>query len=153
MRISSTLFLIFTVSKTFQLSQAFVQPCLSSSNVKHDPSYPLSRLQTYDNNDSSEGSPLTRRAWIRSSSFSVGGAAISSWILVKPSHSAAADISVLCDPSVSTIRHGRRVIHILGTAHISADSAQLAYVSYCLLLHSFSNSISLTTITWLGTLG
>lgn len=38
----------------------------------------------------------------------------------------ASKSSALCDPSVSTLTKKNRIVHILGTAHISSDSAQLA---------------------------
>eukprot|EP00559_Dactyliosolen_fragilissimus_P007240 CAMPEP_0184863222 /NCGR_PEP_ID=MMETSP0580-20130426/9816_1 /TAXON_ID=1118495 /ORGANISM="Dactyliosolen fragilissimus" /LENGTH=396 /DNA_ID=CAMNT_0027361417 /DNA_START=147 /DNA_END=1340 /DNA_ORIENTATION=- len=46
----------------------------------------------------------------------------------QPFVSATTQLSSLCDPSVSTFRNpdNGRVVHILGTAHISEESAQLA---------------------------
>eukprot|EP00566_Odontella_aurita_P012833 CAMPEP_0113546886 /NCGR_PEP_ID=MMETSP0015_2-20120614/12052_1 /TAXON_ID=2838 /ORGANISM="Odontella" /LENGTH=475 /DNA_ID=CAMNT_0000447385 /DNA_START=67 /DNA_END=1494 /DNA_ORIENTATION=- /assembly_acc=CAM_ASM_000160 len=81
--------------------------------------------------------PATRRDWLGAASASAATvAAASSWSF-RPGLASASEVPTkelstsaasLCDPSITTFRNPStgRVVHILGTAHISTDSAQLA---------------------------
>lgn len=76
---------------------------------------------------------LGRRSWLGTAASSAAAAAAAGWVSsAQPSRAAApqprAYPPALCDPSVSTWRNpsNERLVHILGTAHISEESAQLA---------------------------
>ena len=76
----------------------------------------------------------SRRQWLRSaaaSTVSVAAAiATTSTTLVNPASSLAAtpntQLAAICDPSVSIWQKDQRILYLLGTAHISEQSAALA---------------------------
>ena len=115
-----------TVALLLQAAQGFVP----SSRIRHEISWQISATQLQHHS-------ADRREWLADAArILVGGGGI----LSLPSSSNAATLAVteiktefptsLCDPSISTWKNpaNNRVVHILGTAHISEASAELAGV-------------------------
>jgi hypothetical protein len=85
---------------------------------------PLVVFSSTDDDDSSSISETTRRQWLRNAAGIVGAGYV---YPVLPAN--AADVvktAAVCDPSVSVFKRNGRVVYLLGTAHISSSSAQLA---------------------------
>ena len=114
----------FTVTSPHQHS--------TKTMIQHSPKTLLKASQNHEEE-------WTRRSWILKtvSGASAATAALSTYS--QPSYAsdvatltsktaAAAASSALCDASVSTFRNptNNRIVHLLGTAHISSDSADLA---------------------------
>merc|ERR1740124_1039697 len=126
-------------------SRLQVHPSRSEDNDEgghiYNNALPGMRARTGDHNKN-------RREWMEQSAsrWGVATAATASASLLRPTPATAATTptltpnppttttaaggtkpsSALCDPSVSTLTKKNRTVHILGTAHISSESAQLA---------------------------
>lgn len=75
--------------------------------------------------DTSTSKTLSRRDWFKSSAISASIASLLS-CSAPIEYALAFDQSApLCDPTVSIFQKGERVVYLIGTAHISDDSAQL----------------------------
>eukprot|EP00554_Chaetoceros_debilis_P010261 CAMPEP_0194109624 /NCGR_PEP_ID=MMETSP0150-20130528/9073_1 /TAXON_ID=122233 /ORGANISM="Chaetoceros debilis, Strain MM31A-1" /LENGTH=423 /DNA_ID=CAMNT_0038798619 /DNA_START=96 /DNA_END=1364 /DNA_ORIENTATION=+ len=100
-------------------------------------------LQVFSNNEVVEGASnvemSSRRQWMTKSATVASSIAVASanpfasfaeteTLVTTPSKSSSPVSSPLCDPSVSTFRNpsNNRVVYILGTAHISSASADVA---------------------------
>ena len=72
--------------------------------------------------------PHSRRMWFSDTATSVGAIFGLSTLVSKPQTALASSISSLCDPSVSVLKNysNNRLIYILGSAHISSNSAEVA---------------------------
>eukprot|EP00591_Stephanopyxis_turris_P006447 CAMPEP_0195530506 /NCGR_PEP_ID=MMETSP0794_2-20130614/33421_1 /TAXON_ID=515487 /ORGANISM="Stephanopyxis turris, Strain CCMP 815" /LENGTH=436 /DNA_ID=CAMNT_0040662039 /DNA_START=32 /DNA_END=1342 /DNA_ORIENTATION=+ len=110
-----------------QQSQSAVISKLQSSS--------LNEFQNENRNGVISAAATTRRDWMKLVTCTGATAGLSTFggarpaiavVAVDDPAETATQRSALCDPSVSSWKKGNRVVHILGTAHISADSAQLA---------------------------
>jgi len=83
-------------------------------------------IETNLQTDKSPIRPCSRRIWLTDTATVAAGLVLgtTTW----GSKPAFASISSLCDPSVSVLKNysNNRVVYILGTAHISSNSAKLA---------------------------
>jgi len=85
---------------------------------------PLAPLFSTDNSDIyPETSSQSRREWLSSIASAAAG------LSLLPAASNAASVvttAAVCDPTVSVWKRGERLVYLLGTAHISTSSADLA---------------------------
>lgn len=106
------------LSLLLQLSHGWVSTTTSTNEGKRKHRAYFSAHAGYDQPETS------RREWLGSAAAIVGGSCI---VSVLPAN--AADVvksTSVCDASVSAWKRNGRVIYVLGTAHVSSSSAELA---------------------------
>jgi hypothetical protein len=96
----------------------------SLSSTRRPDSLPL--LASSSSEESSSTPELSRRQWLTG----IASVAVTAGCLpLLPEISNAADLvssASVCDPTVSVLKKDGRLVYLLGTAHISSSSAQLA---------------------------
>lgn len=113
---------------------AFTVTSPNSKTIKHPQTLLKASSSSHIIDDEEE---LTRRSWLLKTASGASAATAALSTFSQPSYasdvvatrsSTATVSSALCDAAVSTFRNptNNRIVHLLGTAHISSDSADLA---------------------------